>query len=107
IDLSALKKDVLVSLKQCCFKKMTFTGNISYENLNGPVFENCFFEECNFESVSLVGFDKVTCESYDVLCNVKPNNKIPIYGMFKGCFLYQCEMKNFKIETSKIYSINQ
>lgn len=107
IDLSALKKDVLVSLKQCCFKKMTFTGNISYENLNGPVFENCFFEECNFENVSLVGFDKVTCESYDVLCNVKPNNKIPIYGMFKGCFLYQCEMKNFKIETSKIYSINQ
>lgn len=49
----------------------------------------------------------MTCESYDVLCNVKPNNKIPIYGMFKGCFLYQCEMKNFKIETSKIYSINQ
>ncbi|EFB5452103.1 type III effector protein [Escherichia coli O157] len=107
IDLSALKKDVLVSLKQCCFKKMTFTGNISYENLNGPVFENCFFEGCNFENVSLVGFDKVTCESYDVLCNVKPNNKIPIYGMFKGGFLYQCEMKNFKIETSKIYSINQ
>lgn len=86
---------------------MTFTGDISYENLNGPVFENCFFEGCNFENVSLVGFDKVTCESYDVLCNVKPNNKIPIYGMFKGCFLYQCEMKNFKIETSKIYSINQ
>ncbi|EOT6126145.1 type III effector protein, partial [Escherichia coli] len=85
----------------------TFTGDISYENLNGPVFENCFFEGCNFENVSLVGFDKVTCESYDVLCNVKPNNKIPIYGMFKGCFLYQCEMKNFKIETSKIYSINQ
>ena len=107
IDLSALKKDVLVSLKQCYFKNMTFTGNISYENLNGPVFENCFFESCNFENVSLVGFDKVTCESYDVLCNVRPNNKIPIYGMFKGCFLYQCEMKNFKIETSKIYSINQ
>ncbi len=107
IDLSVLKKDVLVSLKQCCFKNMTFTGNISYENLNGPVFENCFFESCNFENVSLVGFDKVTCESYDVLCNVRPNNKIPIYGMFKGCFLYQCEMKNFKIETSKIYSINQ
>ncbi|EJB6369553.1 type III effector protein, partial [Escherichia coli] len=107
IDLSALKKDVLVSLKQCHFKNMTFTGNISYENLNGPVFENCFFESCNFENVSLVGFDKVTCESYDVLCNVRPNNKIPIYGMFKGCFLYQCEMKNFKIETSKIYSINQ
>ncbi|EIT6120900.1 type III effector protein [Escherichia coli] len=107
IDLSALKKDVLVSLKQCHFKNMTFTGNISYENLNGPVFENCFFDSCNFENVSLVGFDKVTCESYDVLCNVRPNNKIPIYGMFKGCFLYQCEMKNFKIETSKIYSINQ
>lgn len=107
IDLSVLKKDVLVSLKQCCFKNMTFTGNISYENLNGPVFENCFFEGCNFENVSLVGFDKVTCESYDVLCKVRPNNKIPIYGMFKGCFLYQCEMKNFKIETSKIYSINQ
>ncbi|EFT2786104.1 type III effector protein, partial [Escherichia coli] len=92
---------------QCHFKNMTFTGNISYENLNGPVFENCFFESCNFENVSLVGFDKVTCESYDVLCNVRPNNKIPIYGMFKGCFLYQCEMKNFKIETSQIYSINQ
>lgn len=107
IDLSALEKDVLVSLKQCYFKNMTFTGDISYENLNGPVFENCFFEGCNFENVSLVGFDKVTCESYDVLCNVKPNNKIPIYGMFKGCFLYQCEMKDFKIETSKIYSINQ
>lgn len=107
IDLSALKKDVLVSLKQCHFKNMIFTGNISYENLNGPVFENCFFDSCNFENVSLVGFDKVTCESYDVLCNVRPNNKIPIYGMFKGCFLYQCEMKNFKIETSKIYSINQ
>lgn len=45
IDLSALKKDVLVSLKQCCFKKMTFTGNISYENLNGPVFENCFLKD--------------------------------------------------------------
>ncbi|EIV0761598.1 type III effector protein [Escherichia coli] len=107
IDLSALEKDVLVSLKQCYFKNMTFTGDISYENLNGPVFENCFFEGCNFENVSLVGFDKVTCESYDVLCNVKPNNKIPIYGMFKGCFLYQCKMKNFKIETSKIYSIDQ
>ncbi len=86
---------------------MTFTGNISYENLNGPVFENCFFESCNFENVSLVGFDKVTCKDYDFVCRVKPNNKIPIYGMFKGCFLYQCEMKNFKIETSKIYSVNQ
>ncbi|EON5787617.1 type III effector protein [Escherichia coli] len=107
IDLSALRKDVLVSLKQCHFKNMTFTGNISYENLNGPVFENCFFESCNFENVSLVGFDKVTCKDYDFVCRVKPNNKIPIYGMFKGCFLYQCEMKNFKIETSKIYSINQ
>ncbi|HEL5458718.1 TPA: type III effector protein [Escherichia coli] len=107
IDLSALKKDVLVSLKQCHFKNMTFTGNISYENLNGPVFENCFFESCNFENVSLVGFDKVTCKDYDFVCRVKPNNKIPIYGMFKGCFLYQCEMKNFKIETSKIYSVNQ
>lgn len=107
IDLSALKKDVLVSLKQCHFKNMTFTGNISYENLNGPVFGNCFFESCNFENVSLVGFDKVTCKDYDFVCRVKPNNKIPIYGMFKGCFLYQCEMKNFKIETSKIYSVNQ
>ncbi|EKF3434421.1 type III effector protein, partial [Escherichia coli] len=107
IDLSALKKDVLVSLKQCHFKNMTFTGNISYENLNGPVFENCFFESCNFENVSLVGFDKVTCKDYDFVCRVKPNNKIPIYGMFKGCFLYQCEIKNFKIETSKIYSVNQ
>ncbi|MEJ9870173.1 type III effector protein [Escherichia coli] len=89
------------------FENMTFTGNISYENLNGPVFENCFFESCNFENVSLVGFDKVTCKDYDFVCRVKPNNKIPIYGMFKGCFLYQCEMKNFKIETSKIYSVNQ
>lgn len=107
IDLSALRKDVLVSLKLCHFKNMTFTGNISYENLNGPAFENCFFESCNFENVSLVGFDKVTCKDYDFVCRVKPNNKIPIYGMFKGGFLYQCEMKNFKIETSKIYSVNQ
>lgn len=107
IDLSALEKDALSSLKQCYFKKVTFTGDISYENLNGPVFENCFFEGCNFENVSLVGFDKVTCKDYAFVCRVKPNNKIPIYGMFKGCFLYQCEMKNFKIETSQIYSVNQ
>ncbi|EHQ8140446.1 hypothetical protein KSS59_001556 [Escherichia albertii] len=107
IDLSALEKDALSSLKQCYFKKVTFTGDISYENLNGPVFENCFFEGCNFENVSLVGFDKVTCKDYAFVCRVKPNNKIPIYGMFKGGFLYQCEMKNFKIETSQIYSVNQ
>ncbi|HGC1766933.1 TPA: type III effector protein, partial [Escherichia coli] len=107
IDLSVLEKDALSSLKQCYFKEVTFTGDISYENLNGPVFENCFFEGCNFENVSLVGFDKVTCKDYAYVCRVKPNNKIPIYGMFKGCFLYQCEMKNFKIETSQIYSVNQ
>ena len=107
IDLSALEKDALSSLKQCYFKNVTFTGDIYYENLNGPVFENCFFEGCNFENVSLVGFDKVTCKDYAFVCRVKPNNKIPIYGMFKGCFLYQCEMKNVKIETSKIYSVNQ
>lgn len=107
IDLSLLEKDALSSLKQCYFKEVTFTGDISYENLNGPVFENCFFEGCNFENVSLVGFDKVTCKDYAYVCRVKPNNKIPIYGMFKGCFLYKCEMKNFKIETSQIYSVNQ
>lgn len=43
IDLSVLEKDALSSLKQCYFKEVTFTGDISYENLNGPVFENCFF----------------------------------------------------------------
>ncbi|HFZ6196350.1 TPA: type III effector protein, partial [Escherichia coli] len=34
-------------------------------------------------------------------------NEIPIYGVFKECFLYRCEIKNFNIDTSKIYSVNQ
>ncbi|EGO8562987.1 type III effector protein, partial [Escherichia coli] len=76
---------------------VTFTGDISYENLNGSVFENCFFEGCKFENVSLVSSRR----------RVKINNEIPIYGVFKGCFLYQCEIKNFNIDTSKIYSVNQ
>ena len=97
IDLSALEKEALASLKYCNFKNVTFTGNISYENLNGSVFENCFFEDCIFENVSLVS------SRY----RVKPNNEIPIYGVFKECFLYRCEIKNFNIDTSKIYSVNQ
>lgn len=97
IDLSALEKEVLASLKYCNFKNVTFTGDISYENLNGSVFENCFFEDCKFENVSLVSSRS----------RVKPNNEIPIYGVFKGCFLYQCEIKKFNIDTSKIYSVNQ
>ena len=96
IDLSALEKEALASLKYCNFKKMTFTGAISYENLNGSVFGNCFFEDCIFENVSLVS------SRY----RVKPNNEIPIYGVFKECFLYRCEIKNFNIDTSKIYSVN-
>ncbi|EPR4119559.1 type III effector protein, partial [Escherichia coli] len=87
----------LASLKYCNFKKVTFTGAISYENLNGSVFGNCFFEDCIFENVSLVS------SRY----RVKPNNEIPIYGVFKECFLYRCEIKNFNIDTSKIYSVNQ
>ncbi|ELU2279985.1 type III effector protein, partial [Escherichia coli] len=97
IDLSALEKEALASLKYCNFKKVTFTGAISYENLNGSVFGNCFFEDCIFENVSLVS------SRY----RVKPNNEIPIYGVFKECFLYRCEIKNFNIDTSKIYSVNQ
>ncbi|EFI4486173.1 type III effector protein, partial [Escherichia coli] len=97
IDLSALEKEVLASLKYCNFKNVTFTGDISYENLNGSVFENCFFEDCKFENVSLVSSRR----------RVKPNNEIPIYGVFKECFLYRCEIKNFNIDTSKIYSVNQ
>lgn len=97
IDLSALEKEALASLKYCNFKKVKFTGAISYENLNGSVFGNCFFEDCIFENVSLVS------SRY----RVKPNNEIPIYGVFKECFLYRCEIKNFKIDTSKIYSVNQ
>ncbi|CAD5845251.1 putative type III effector protein [Escherichia coli] len=97
IDLSALEKEALASLKYCNFKKVIFTGNISYENLNGSVFGNCFFEDCIFENVSLVS------SRY----RVKPNNEIPIYGVFKECFLYRCEIKNFNIDTSKIYSVNQ
>ncbi|ELO3285071.1 type III effector protein [Escherichia coli] len=97
IDLSALEKEALASLKYCNFKKVTFTGAISYENLNGSVFENCFFEDCFFENVSLVSSR----------CRVKSNNEIPIYGVFKGCFLSHCEIKNFNIDTAKIYSINQ
>ncbi|HAM4804016.1 TPA: type III effector protein, partial [Escherichia coli] len=96
-DLSALEKEALASLKYCNFKKVTFTGAISYENLNGSVFGNCFFEDCIFENVSLVS------SRY----RVKPNNEIPIYGVFKECFLYRCEIKNFNIDTSKIYSVNQ
>ncbi|ENY0931790.1 type III effector protein [Escherichia coli] len=97
IDLSVLEKEALASLKYCNFKKVTFTGAISYENLNGSVFGNCFFEDCIFENVSLVS------SRY----RVKPNNEIPIYGVFKECFLYRCEIKNFNIDTSKIYSVNQ
>ncbi|HAY5130834.1 TPA: type III effector protein [Escherichia coli] len=97
IDLSALEKEALASLKYCNFKNVTFTGNISYENLNGLVFENCFFEGCKFENVSLISSR----------CRVKLNNEIPIYGVFKECFLYRCEIKNFNIDTSKIYSVNQ
>lgn len=97
IDLSALEKEALASLKYCNFKKVTFTGAISYENFNGSVFGNCFFEDCIFENVSLVS------SRY----RVKPNNEIPIYGVFKECFLYRCEIKNFNIDTSKIYSVNQ
>lgn len=97
IDLSALEKEALASLKYCNFKKVTFTGAISYENLNGSVFGNCFFEDCIFENVSLVSSRYL----------VKPNNEIPIYGVFKECFLYRCEIKNFNIDTSKIYSVNQ
>lgn len=92
-----LEKEALASLKYCNFKKVTFTGAISYENLNGSVFGNCFFEDCIFENVSLVS------SRY----RVKPNNEIPIYGVFKECFLYRCEIKNFNIDTSKIYSVNQ
>ncbi|HAV2249628.1 TPA: type III effector protein, partial [Escherichia coli] len=65
--------------------------------LNGSVFENCFFEGCKFENVSLISSR----------CRVKLNNEIPIYGVFKECFLYRCEIKNFNIDTSKIYSVNQ
>ncbi|EJG2761896.1 type III effector protein [Escherichia coli] len=97
IDLSALEKEALASLKYCNFKNVTFTGNISYENLNGSVFENFFFEGCKFENVSLISSR----------CRVKLNNEIPIYGVFKECFLYRCEIKNFNIDTSKIYSVNQ
>ena len=97
IDLSALEKEALASLKYCNFKNVTFTGNISYENLNGSVFGNCFFEGCKFENVSLISSR----------CRVKLNNEIPIYGVFKECFLYRCEIKNFNIDTSKIYSVNQ
>lgn len=97
IDLSALEKEALASLKYCNFKKVTFTGAISYENLNGSVIENCFFEDCIFENVSLVSSRR----------RVKPNNEIPIYGVFKGCFLSHCDINNFNIDTSKIYSVNQ
>ncbi|HGX1787618.1 TPA: type III effector protein, partial [Escherichia coli] len=57
----------------------------------------CFFEGCKFENVSLISSR----------CRVKLNNEIPIYGVFKECFLYRCEIKNFNIDTSKIYSVNQ
>lgn len=97
IDLSTLEKHVLMSLKQFTFENVKFTGKVYYENLNGPVFDNCLFQNCNFENVSLVS------SGY----SLKRNDEIPIYGVFKECFLYGCEIKNFKIDTSKIFSVNQ
>ncbi|EPI8972552.1 T3SS effector EspY4 [Escherichia albertii] len=94
INLSSLSKDVLNSLKYCSFKNVIFSGDIKSVDLNGPVFENCYFEDCKFKNIQL--YEPVGSE----------NNK-PIIGMFKGCFISKCEIENYRCETSKVYNVTQ
>ncbi|EIQ6343225.1 TPA: T3SS effector EspY4 [Escherichia coli] len=98
IDLSSLSKDVLNSLKYCSFKNVIFSGVINSPNLEGPVFENCYFEDCQFNNIQL----------YEPVNNtVGSENKKPIIGMFKGCFISKCKIENYRCETSKVYNVTQ
>ncbi|MCU7295473.1 type III effector [Escherichia albertii] len=98
INLSSLSKDVLNSLKYCSFKNVIFSGDIKSVDLNGPVFENCYFEDCKFKNIQL----------YEPVNNtVGSENNKPIIGMFKGCFISKCEIENYRCETSKVYNVTQ
>ncbi|MEE7346189.1 type III effector [Escherichia coli D10:H20] len=98
INLSSLSKDVLNSLKYCSFKNVSFSGEIKSVDLNGPVFENCYFEDCKFNNIQL----------YEPVDNtVGSENNKPIKGMFKGCFISKCEIENYRCETSKVYNVTQ
>ena len=98
IDLSSLSKDVLNSLKYCSFKNVIFSGVINSPNLEGPVFENCYFEDCQFNNIQL----------YETVNNTMGSeNKKPIIGMFKGCFISKCKIENYRCETSKVYNVTQ
>lgn len=98
INLSSLSKDVLNSLKYCSFKNVIFSGDIKSVDLNGPVFENCYFEGCKFKNIQL----------YEPVNNtVGSENNKPIIGMFKGCFISKCEIENYRCETSKVYNVTQ
>ena len=93
-----MSKDVLNSLKYCSFKNVIFSGVINSPNLEGPVFENCYFEDCQFNNIQL----------YEPVNNTMGSeNKKPIIGMFKGCFISKCKIENYRCETSKVYNVTQ
>lgn len=71
---------------------------INSPNLEGPVFENCYFDDCKFNNIQLYETNDDTVES---------GNKKPIKGMFKGCFISKCKIENYRCETSKIYTVTQ
>lgn len=98
INLTSLPKDVLNSLKYCSFKNVTFLGNIETPTLEGPVFENCYFEDCKFNNIHFYDPNEKTAES---------GNEKSIIGMFKGCFISKCEIKQYSCETSQVYTVKQ
>ena len=53
IDLSALEKEALASLKYCNFKNVTFTGNISYEILMVQYLKIVFLRAVNLRMCHL------------------------------------------------------
>ncbi len=71
---------------------------INSPNLEGPVFENCYFDDCKFNNIQLYETNDDTVGS---------GNKKPIKGMFKGCFISKCKIENYRCETSKIYNVTQ
>ncbi|HBD1066969.1 TPA: type III effector, partial [Escherichia coli] len=74
------------------------SGVINSPNLEGPVFENCYFDDCKFNNIQLYETNDDTVGS---------GNKKPIKGMFKGCFISKCKIENYRCETSKIYNVTQ
>ncbi|HBB0121630.1 TPA: type III effector, partial [Escherichia coli] len=61
-------------------------------------FENCYFEDCQFNNIQL----------YEPINNTVGSEKNkPIIGMFKGCFISKCKIENYRCETSKVYNVTQ